>query len=308
MKRLALVAVIFLSLCPLVQADDARRAPTQTRAVTDAPKRVVSMSLCLDELLIALAEPAQIAAVSSLARDPRYSSVWQTAQQLTAHGGSAEQIASLQPDLILAADYERGKAVQVLRQLGFPVLAIDSPTRLADVPTMVRTVAAALGRPDQANQQLAALQNKLAEVHTRVATLPRLLALSYAPNGYTAGTGSIKNELLHLAGFDTVADRLQWPYDRELGIEQLLHLQPDVIFLEEQRGGQQSLAQQLLRHPALQAFGLQNSAHQSTEPTLVHTKLRRVEFPSQYWLCPGLQLGDAAQALTAARLAVEAAP
>lgn len=303
MIRNAGIATFLLSLCLAARADALPSALATvasdngaiigaTSTKRPAPKRVVSLSLCLDELLITLAGPGQIAAVSQLARDTRYSTVWQTAQQLSTHKGSAEQIASLQPDLILAADFEQGKAVQVLRQLGFPVVAIKSPNRLAEIPAMVRSVADALGSGAVAEQRLAALGKSFADASAKVTALPRLLALSYAPNGYTAGTLSIKNELLHLAGFETVADRLQWPYDSELGIEPLLRLQPDLIFLEEQRGEQDSLAQRQLQHPALQRAQM---------------NIHRVDFPSQYWLCPGLQLGDAAQALAAAHLAARTA-
>ena len=251
----------------------------------EKPKRVVSLSLCMDELVLALAERQHIAAVSRLALDERYSRLWRLAEGLPTHAGLAEQIVAVKPDLILGADYEQGKAVQALRQLGFPVQTLASPVRLADVPGHVRAVASLLHEEARAEQLLQQYQARLQHAQQRTATQQRRLALSLAPNGYTAGQHSIKNELLKRIGYDSAAERLGLAYDAELDLETLLWLQPERIFLEEQFGNQDALAHRLLQHPALRAS---------------KTNRQLIAFPSASWLCPGLGLADAAQALAEA--------
>ena len=49
--------------------------PAPARAAGPGPERVVSMNLCADELVLRLADPAQVAAVTYFARDPRGSTV-----------------------------------------------------------------------------------------------------------------------------------------------------------------------------------------------------------------------------------------
>ncbi len=253
-------------------------------AENPTPERVVSLSLCMDELVLALAEPEHIAAVSVLARDPRYSRLWRQAQALPHHNALAEQIVALRPDLILAAEYEQGQATTLLRQLGYTVHALPTPATLAQVPDHVREVAKLVGAEQRAETLLRQLATELATARAAVNGKPALLALSLAPNGYTAGTRSIKNELLHLTGYRSAADVLNLPYDSELALEQLVALAPDRIFLEEQQGDRNALAQRLLQHPAL----------------ISDHRTRRINIDSANWLCPGLGLGAAALALAEA--------
>ena len=65
------------------------------------PQRVVSINLCADQLLVALAAPGQIAALSPLARDKRLSYVAGAARSLPVHRGTAEDIVKTQADLVL---------------------------------------------------------------------------------------------------------------------------------------------------------------------------------------------------------------
>ena len=70
--------------------------------------RIVSQTVGTDELLLALAEPEQIAALSHLARDEVYSAV---ADQAKAYpqliSGDSETILKYRPTLVLGADFSR---------------------------------------------------------------------------------------------------------------------------------------------------------------------------------------------------------
>lgn len=255
-----------------------------TTDAADTPRRVASMSLCVDELLLSLAEPTQVVAVSRLATDPRYSRVWQQAQRVPQHDGLAEQLVALQPDLLLAAEYEQGKATTLLRQLGYDVRIVPTATKLADFPAQLREVASWLGTEDRAETLLADWQQKLDQARRPTPSASAPLALSLAPNGYTPGQQSLKNELLHWTGYRTAADVLGLQYDSELTLEQIVLLRADYLFLEEQHGNRAALGYRLLDHPALQ---------QQTS--------RRIAVTSADWLCPGLGLATMATQLAQAR-------
>ena len=71
--------------------------------------RVVSQTVGTDELLLALAAPEQVAALSHLARDPAFSAVPGEARrypQLQVNG-DAESILRYAPTLVLFANYSR---------------------------------------------------------------------------------------------------------------------------------------------------------------------------------------------------------
>src|SRR3954469_8586528 len=87
----------WMSLFCLLAASPAAPAPAQ---------RVVSQTVGTDELLLVLADPSQIAALSHLGDDPAFSV---EAGKATAYprlkGPDAESVMRFRPDLVLAASY-----------------------------------------------------------------------------------------------------------------------------------------------------------------------------------------------------------
>ena len=56
------------------------------------PERIVSLNLCTDISLIQLVPPEQIAGISFIVSDPRYSPVVDQAQRLPLHHGKLEEV------------------------------------------------------------------------------------------------------------------------------------------------------------------------------------------------------------------------
>lgn len=244
-----------LEKAPAFEKAPVRASETASGAAavnTQAPQRVVSLSLCMDEMLLSLLPTQRIAGVSRLARDREYAWHWQLAGRVPVHDALAEQILALQPDLVLAARYEVGKAAGLLRQLGVRVEVFDSPQSLADIPAHVRSLAALLQVPERGEQlleQFAVDQQKAAQL---VEGLPAPLAMHYAPNGYSAGSLSLINAMLRAAGYRTVADQQQRLADGVLSIEQMLLAAPDVLLVEGEQARADALASRQLMHPVLQ--------------------------------------------------------
>ena len=67
----------------------------------DAPRRVVSFNQCGDQLVLALADPQQIAGLSPYAADPTLSAVAEQAKAYPRLDWQAESTIALQPDLVL---------------------------------------------------------------------------------------------------------------------------------------------------------------------------------------------------------------
>ena len=79
----------------------------------DAPRRVVSFNLCADQLVVALADPEQIAGLSPYAADPALSVVAEPARQYRKADWQAESTILLEPDLISRFDVGRRNPVVV---------------------------------------------------------------------------------------------------------------------------------------------------------------------------------------------------
>lgn len=91
------------------------------------PPRVVSINLCADQLVLALADPGQLLAVGRLAADPTLSAMHREAAAVPAIGGSAEEVLRLAPDLVVSGAAQQRKTNALLRRMGFRVLALGAP-------------------------------------------------------------------------------------------------------------------------------------------------------------------------------------
>ncbi|MGH8020311.1 MAG: ABC transporter substrate-binding protein [Opitutaceae bacterium] len=109
--------------------------------------RVVSQSAGTDELLIALATPGQIAALSHIASDAAFSAVAGEAKAYPHldRNDDAEGILKHRPTLVLFADYSRIELVEQVRRAGIEVMIFDEYARLEDAFENLRRLAHAIG-------------------------------------------------------------------------------------------------------------------------------------------------------------------
>lgn len=175
------------------------------------PPRVVSQSVGTDELLLALAEPGQIAALSHLARDPQFSAVAEQAEafpQITR--GDAETILRHRPTLVLLTDYSRPELAAQVRRSGVRTWTFDRYAALADAHAALRALAGELGgeAPARAEALVAADQARLAALAARLAGRPRVAALAPTTYGVLAGAGTTFDDLCAHAGADNLATTL----------------------------------------------------------------------------------------------------
>ena len=71
-------------------------------------RRVASLNLCTDELLLMLGAPGQIVSVTHLAHKPAETPLWRQARRYPHNDGSLLSVVGLQPDLV--ADHGRRRA------------------------------------------------------------------------------------------------------------------------------------------------------------------------------------------------------
>jgi iron complex transport system substrate-binding protein len=178
-----------------------------------ADLRVVSQSVGTDELLLALAEPAQIAALSHLARDPQFSAVAEEARAAdlpSITSGDAETILRHRPTLVLLTDYSRPELVAQVRRSGVRVWTFDRYGSLAEAHAALRSLAAELGgeAPARAERIVAADTERVAGLERRLADRSRVRALAPTTYGVLAGRGTTFDDLCIHAGADNLASSL----------------------------------------------------------------------------------------------------
>ena len=223
----------------ILAASVAVAAPTAHAA---APRRVASLNLCTDELLLLLAEPGQIASVTHLAQSPAETPLWRRARHYRRNDGSLLSVAPLRPDLVVTMGGGARDRLRIAARLGIPTLDLPFARSIADVEQSIRSLAAALGRPAAG----AALLNRIAQLKRR-APPARIDSIWLGGGGRTVAAGGLEAEWMRLAGL-----RQRPMRGDRVSLELLIARPPRVILRSDYRQGQYSGAQRWLSHPVAQ--------------------------------------------------------
>jgi iron complex transport system substrate-binding protein len=246
---------------------------------TEPPQRVVSLNLCTDQILLALLPRERIAMLSQLAADRTLSWAAARAEGIARFDGSVERIVQLDPDLVLTGSQASLSSAAVLKRLGYRVETIAMPETIAASLAFIEQTAILLGEAGAGAELSRDTARRLAAVRTAMAGRPRALGLIYLPNGLSPGAGTLKDELLTLAGWRNLARERGITGYGTLPLEDLVSHSPQAVLFDAVDLEHASLAQQLLRHPALSR----------------HVPSRTV--PTASWICGGPQIAEAAEAL-----------
>lgn len=170
------------------------------------PVRVVSQTVGTDELLIALAEPAQIAALSHIATSPEFSAVAKEAEAYPRISpGDSEAILKFKPTLVLFADYSRAELIAQVRKTGVQVLVFDRYATLADVYVNLRTLGKALGREAQAEAVIAVCEARMAVLNEKLKGVKPVRVVNASTYGLLSGAGTTFQDLCDHAGAENLA-------------------------------------------------------------------------------------------------------
>jgi iron complex transport system substrate-binding protein len=250
------------------------------------PKRIVSMNLCTDVLLIDVVAPERIKGLSINATDPRISPVAQRAKHFTVVHDNAEEILALDPDLVITAEYTSAATVSLLQRLGRRVISIPMAQDIAGVRTAVGKVADAIGDVDAGKAVIAAFDERIATVRRTAPDGPAPTALIYQINALVSGPGTLEDEAMRIAGFRNLASELKLAPGGRVALETIVAHPPALLILSGPTDEYRTVVADALMHPALA------SVIRSRESLVL---------PWRQWICGSPYIADAIEALVAAR-------
>ncbi|MDX1431024.1 MAG: ABC transporter substrate-binding protein [Gammaproteobacteria bacterium] len=284
---IVLALVLALATGDAVVADDEARAK-------GPPQRVVSLNLCADQYLLALADRDQIAALTHFAVDPAISALHREAAGLPLTRGSAEEVIRLDPDLVITGTYTRRQTRELLERLGFRVHVIDAARSFDVVRRTTRALAGLLGHRGRGERLVASLERRIAEADAKAAQVPAVsapTALYYQRRGFANGADSLVSEIMRAAGLRNLAVDLGVVRTGRVELERIVMARPDYLVLDSLSPRLEDQGTALLGHPALLA----------TIPPA-----RRVALPQALVICGGPMTVDAIDHLVDAIDAVSA--
>lgn len=270
----ALLATLSLALAACAPASPAA-APGNAAHPT-----IVSLNPCLDAILVEIAPPDQVLALSHYSRDPSSSSIPAgVARRYGVTGGTAEEVIAARPDLVLASIYLPQPTRTALEKAGLKVATFGSPTTVAESMAQVREVARLAGRPREGE----ALSAKIAAPSPP--PLPAVSALLWQEGEIVAGEQTLIAELLGEAGFVSHAAKRGLRQADRVSLEAVLADPPQVLLVAGSAAGQ--------RHPVL-AGQMKATQIAALDPSLIY--------------CGGPTIPKARARLAEIRAAAEARP
>ncbi len=226
-------------------------AVVRVHAGEPPPGRVVSLNLCTDQLAMLLAAPGQLYSVSYLAGRADTSVLADRAGTYVTNHGSAEEIFLMKPDLVVAGTFTTRATVNLLRRLGFRVVAFPPANSFRDIATNVTRMGQLLGRQSAADAAVTEMNRELAT--WSAAERRRALTALYYANSYTSGGNTLATDIVRQAGLENLGERLGLTGIARLPLELLVTGRPELLVKGRRYGARGSRSTAVLEHPALTA-------------------------------------------------------
>jgi iron complex transport system substrate-binding protein len=216
----------------------------------DAPGRIVSLNVCADQLVLALADPEQIAGLSIYAADRGMSFLAPAADAFRHDTASAEQVVALKPDLVFAGTLTKRSTREMLGRLGYATTLL-APARTVDQSIQqIRQVAMLTGHADRGEALIATIEAARVRAKAAVASA-RLTAAVYQRRGYVTGSGTLSADLLATVGLLDGGGKLVGAIGGFVPLERIIATPPDMIIVSSADPRPEDQGSALLSHPAL---------------------------------------------------------
>lgn len=245
--------------------------------------RIASINVCTDQLLMALADPAQIVGLSPYSRDVARSWAATEARKFPLLSGEAEDVLVLKPDVVVAGRFTKRATRELLKQKGLRVVEFDAARSIADVRSQILRMGDIVGHPERAKAEVERLDDALARARA-MASRKAYSVLAVSRRGWVSGGDSLISALLAEVGLANAAGKLGLRSGGFASLEAIVSLKPDLILLSDSGDFAEDQGRAFLLHPALERL---------------YPPEKRIVIPERLTVCGGPMLADALDRLTA---------
>ena len=186
------------------------------------PTRVVSLDYCADQFVLKMLPRTRILAVSPDA-GKHFSYMRASAGGIRTVRPVAEDVLTIEPDLIVRSYGGGTYAAMFFERAGIPVLQIPFANDMAGIRDAINLIAAGLGVPDRGAEIVADMDRRLSDI---ARPTRQRSALYMTPTGVTSGPGTLVHEMLLAAGLTNFEEQRGW---RSIPLERLVFEQPDIV-------------------------------------------------------------------------------
>jgi iron complex transport system substrate-binding protein len=251
--------------------------------------RIASINLCTDQLLLPLADPAQILGLSRFSHDAWQSWAVDDARRFPSLSGGAEDVLVLKPDVVVASLFDKRSTREILKAQGLRLAEFSVPRNLDEVKVQIREMGEIVRHQDRAEEEIARLDAAMARAR-RAVEQKHYSVLPLSRRGWVSGSDSLVSSLLTETGLFNAAADLGVAAGGFASLEAIVDARPDFLLLSEAGDRAEDDGRAFLLHPALERF---------------YPPSKRIVIPERLTVCGGVMLADALDMLVAELRRVE---
>ena len=215
---------------------------TASLGAAPAPRRIASLNLTADEVLVEILPTDRLVAVTAASDDVGTSNVVGRVPPTVARFRKAdlERLVALAPDLVVVSEYTDPDFLSLLERSGLRYHRMEGLRSLAGNRQAILDLGAAVGARAGAEKLVARYDALLAELAERLrgVTRPRVM---YWASGMTAGGDTAIGALIDSAGARNVGAEIGVVGIGPVGAERAFAADPDVVLIGVWPGARESL-------------------------------------------------------------------
>ena len=196
---------------------------------------IVSLTLSGDEMLLGLVTENRIAGLSGkINEDKDISNIVDKAKKFLKVESSEEVLISLEPDLIIVADWLSKKTNQLSELTGAKVYIYKTANSYEEQKKLIRDLAILVEEKENGEKLIANMDNRLKALQNKIAkkykgSKPRILM--YTTFGSTSGKNTTFDDMVRLINGINVISEAGINKYQDISKEKIIELNPDIIIV-----------------------------------------------------------------------------
>lgn len=198
-------------------------------------KHIASLNLSSDEMLTALVAPERIVGLSGkISEDKDMSNIPEIAKKFPKIEKNLETLLSLNPDLVVGADWIDSSYLQSIKDAGIDVYIYKTPKTYAEQKKIILDLAKTVGEEKKGEEIVNDMDKRLKKVQEKIKALglqykPKVML--YTPYETTSDENTSFNDLVKLIGGVNPVVGSGVNSFQKISKEKVIELDPDVIIV-----------------------------------------------------------------------------
>jgi iron complex transport system substrate-binding protein len=195
---------------------------------------IVSTNPCADAMLVELVPPERITAISHYSQDAGATSIpLDVARRFRGTTGTAEEVVSLRPDLVIASSFTSPSTREAYARAGLKTLYLDSPVTIEASKAQIAELAAAVDAEQAGKAMNARIDRAVKAASWSGGSTP---ALVWIGGNLVSGGGNLLDEMMTRAGFSDHAAHYGLQFTGTLPMERVILDPPRVMLVPDALG------------------------------------------------------------------------